>query len=201
MEWNFETEEICKQIAIECQILYMCHLDSYNSYRKQSYFFIFPTIVISSIVGGVSMSSIIDNNAIKWSIASLSIFVGILNSLFKILNIQDNENNHYLLSKLYYMLYEKIRFQLMQNPENRETCNIFIENITEAKMKLIEQNLVISNNILSSYKHKYKNANINLPLELKHLSPIISYKDIYKSITPLTPSTPSLNSNVVEFAI
>jgi hypothetical protein len=199
MDWAPETEEIAKSIALEAEILYMCHLDSYNAYRTKSYYFIFPTIVISSIVGGLSMSSITNSEPVKWAIASLSIFVGILNSLFKILNIQDNENNHYLLSRLYYMLYERIRYELLQNPDNREPCQTFIKSITDAKMSLIEKNVVISKEVLQKYRNKYKN-NVNLPLSLKHLSPIIMYKDLIKN-TQLTPLTPSINSTIIELAV
>jgi hypothetical protein len=187
MEWSNENEEIAQSIGLEAQILYMAHTDCYNDYRKKSLYFLFPTILISSVIGGLGFSeSFTSNETNKFILGGFNIFIAILNSLYRLCNIQDNENQHYLLSRLWYMLYEKIRIELQKNPNNREDCNSFIQSIADLKMSLIEKNVLLNREIIKKYRMKYKDK-INLPLSLKHLSPIIIYNQGIN--TPLTPSS------------
>jgi len=195
MEWTIENEEIAQNIALEAEVLYMCHCDCYNDYRKKSLMFLFPTIMISSIIGGLGFSeSFTSDSTNKFILGGFNIFIAILNSLYKLMNISDSEQQHYLLSRLWYMLYEKIRYELQKHPENREECKTFIQSIVDMKMNLIEKNIIINKETIKKYKHKYKDK-VNLPLSLKHLSPIVRYKN--KDIIPITPS----HSNSIEMVI
>ena len=195
MEWTIENETICSDLALEAEILYMAHSDEYRKYRKYSFYFIFPTVVISSIIGGLSFSeSFNSSNENKLILGSCNIFLAILNSLFKILNIQDYETQNFYLSKMYYLLYEQIRIELAKAPYERIQCNEFIKSIITIKTQLIEKNIILNKDVIKKYRKKYKNnEKLNLPLSFQHLSPIIIYNRGNQS--PLTPSS-SLEVNI-----
>ena len=196
MHWTPENEQIAKNIAIESQVLYMAHNDSYRKYKKMSLWFVIPTILLSSITGGLSFNESFNSNDInKLVLASMSILIAFINSLFKILNIDDQQVNNYYLSKMWYILFEKIRIELLKNPNDRLQCDIFINEIVEAKQSLLEKNIVLDKDVIAKYKNKY-NKKIELPLSLKHLSPIIIYNECNQ-----TPLTPSINSMITEYTV
>jgi hypothetical protein len=186
MTWTADNEDICHDIGLESQVLYMAHTDAYNSYRKYSMWFIIPTIMISSIIGGLSFSESFNSSETnKLVLGGFNIFMAILNSLFKILNIQDLETQHFYLSKMWYMLYEQIRLELNKAPDDRVKCSEFIKQITDLKMQLIQKNILIDSGIIKKYKNKY-NKSFELPLSFKHLSPISIYRRGNR--TPLSPT-------------
>lgn len=193
MEWTESNEDILKQIALEAEIYYLCHIEEYRNYKHKSLYFIIPTIAISGIIGGISFSDYTtDNNNIKISIASLNIFLAILNSLYKIFNIDEIITNNFYLSKMWFLLYEKIRLELNKSPNDRHECKEFINDIIDMKIQLLEKNIILSTEIIKKYKNKYKNKNFDLPLALNHLSPIQIYQ------RPETqPLTPSMNSSLI----
>jgi hypothetical protein len=123
-------------------------------------------------VGGLSFNekfSSDDTN--KVVLASINIFIAILNALFKILNIDTNQTENYYISKMFYLLYEKIRIELQKEPQQRSDANAFIREITEIKNALFERNVNIDKEIVRKYKQKYR-SKIELPLLLKHLAPL-----------------------------
>lgn len=186
MAWTPDNEDICHDIGLESQILYMAHTDAFNSYRKYSMWFIIPTIMISSVIGGLSFSESFNSSETnKLILGGFNIFMAILNSLFKILDIQDMQTQHFYLSKMWYMLYEQIRLELNKTPNERSECSEFIKQITDLKMQLIQKNILLDSRIIKKYKNKY-NKSMELPLSFKHLSPIVI--NGRGNRTPLTPT-------------
>lgn len=172
MAWTLQVEDTCSEIALEAQILYICYNEAYRKYKYYSLYFIIPTIILSSVVGGLSFNekfSSDDTN--KVVLASINIFIAILNALFKILNIDTNQTENYYISKMFYLLYEKIRIELQKEPQQRSDANAFIREITEIKNALFERNVNIDKEIVRKYKQKYR-SKIELPLLLKHLAPL-----------------------------
>lgn len=191
MDWSIENEDICASIALECQILYMAHTEAYRNYKSYSLFFLFPTICISAVSGGLSFSESFNSSETnKLILGGFSIFLAILNSLFKILNINDLETQHFYLSKMWYMLYEQIRLELARSPDERVKCLDFIKDINDIKKQLLEKNIILNPSIIKKYKNKYKKSGFDLPLALNHLSPIIIYRRGNR--TPLTPLSRSI---------
>jgi hypothetical protein len=200
MEWTTSNENICRDIALEAEIFYLCHNESYRNYKRKSMWFVIPTILLSSVVGGLSFNEDFNsNNNCKIALASVNIFIAVLNSLFKIFNIDDYITNHFYLSKMWYSLYEKIRIELARIPYERIQCGIFIKEIIDIKLALIEKNIILDRDIIKKYKNKYKNNNFDLPLALNHLSPIQIYNR--DCILPITPIISSNNTSILSYAV
>lgn len=201
MEWTIANEDLCKDIALESEIFYLCHNESFRNYKKKSMWFIIPTITLSAVVGGLSFNEDFNsNNNSKIALASVNIFIAVLNSLFKIFNIDDYITNHFYLSKMWYMLFEKIRIELARMPNERIACDIFIKEIIDIKLSLIEKNIILSKEIIKKYKNKYKNnENFELPLALNHLLPIQIYNR--DNIIPITPSISTTNQSIQSYYV
>jgi hypothetical protein len=124
----------------------------------------------------------------KYVLGGFNIFLAILNSLFKILSIQDYETQTFYISKMWLLLYENIRFELAKSPRERRECKEFIKEVEESRLQLLEKNAIIPKDIINKYKKKYKNK-MNLPIGLNHLTPIkIFGREIQQPITPLSNS-------------
>ena len=198
MEWTDTNEDILKEIAMEAEVFYLCHNESFRKYKTQSYFYIIPTIVLSSIIGGISFNEEFNSNSTnKMVLASLNIFIAILNALFKILNIDDYITQYFYLSKMWYLLYEKIRIELSKAPNDRVSCNLFLEECIQMKITLLEKNTILSKNVIKKYKNKYK-TKLELPLALSHLLPIKIYNRNNGIQTPLTPSP---NVSIIDYSV
>lgn len=189
--WSNENELLCRDIALESEILYMAHTDAYNRIRKSGlYYFSVPTVMISAVIGSLGFSeSFTSSETNKYILGGFNIAISVLNAVYKIFNLSTLETEHFYLSKMWYLLYEIIRIQLAKAPSERRDYFDFIKEVEDTRMSLFEKNMILNKEIIKKYRNKYKDK-IDLPLSLKHLSPI----KIYGQPLPQTPLTPSLHS-------
>ena len=189
--WTIDNEDLLKQLAEECEILYLAFTEAFVSYHKNSLFFIIPTVVISSVIGGLGFSdSFTAYSTNKYILGGFNIFLAILNSLYKILSIQDLETQAFYISKMWLLLYENIRIELAKAPSERREYKEFIKEVEDARFHLIEKNAILPVKIKQKYKNKYKDK-IELPVGLNHLAIIrIFGRESY------TPKSPSLTSSM-----
>jgi len=188
--WSSENELLCRDIALEAEILYMAHTDAYNRIRKYGlYYFSVPTVMISAVIGSLGFSeSFTASETNKYILGGFNIAISVLNSVYEIFKFSTLEAEHFHLSKQFYLLYETIRIQLAKAPAERREYLDFIKEVENMRISLFEKNMILNKEIIKKYKKKYKDS-VNLPLSLKHLSPIKIYGQ-----TPQTPLTPSLHS-------
>lgn len=187
--WTSAIEDTCSEIAMESQILYMCYNESYRKYKYYALYFVIPTIILSSVVGGLSFNEKFSSDETnKVVLASINIFIAILNALFKILNIDTSQTENYYISKMFYLLFEKIRIELQKEPQHRQDATIFVREITETKNTLFERNVNIDSEIVKKYKQKYK-TKVELPLLLKHLAPLKIFGRENPSLNPSISSS------------
>lgn len=187
--WTVDNENLLRDIGQECEILYLCYCETYMQYHKYSLYFIFPTVLISSVIGGLGFSESFTSDIInKYILGGFNIFLAILNSLFKILSIQDYETQTFYISKMWLLLYENIRIELAKSPRERREYKEFIKEVEDSRIQLLEKNAIIPKDIINKYKKKYKNK-FELPIGLNHLSPIkIFGRELQQPITPLSNS-------------
>jgi hypothetical protein len=190
--WTFENENLLRDIAIECEILYLTHSTCYLKYNKFGNYFSIPSIIISSIVGSLSFNqSFSSNETNQLILGGLNLFVASLGSIYKILQYQSLETEHFYLSKMWQLMYENIRIELAKAQSERRDYLEFIKEIETNRMQLLEKNTIIPKDIIQKYKKKYKDK-IDLPISLHHLSPI----KIYGRNETSAPLTPSLSSSL-----
>lgn len=192
--WSSDNELLCRDIALEAEILYMAHTDAHNRIKKYGlYYFSVPTVMISAVIGSLGFSeSFTVSETNKYILGGFNIAISVLNAIYKIFNLSTLETEHFYISKMWYLLYENIRIQLAKAPSERRDYVDFIKEVEDTRMSLFEKNLILNKEIINKYRKKYK-GKVDLPLALKHLSPI----KIYGQPVPQTPLTPSLHSESI----
>jgi hypothetical protein len=194
--WTEDNENLLKDIGQECEILYLAHSTSYLKYNKLGNYFSIPSILISAIVGSLSFNQSFNSNETnQFILGGLNLLVSGLGSIYKILQYQSLETEHFYLSKMWSLLYENIRIELAKAPHERRNYLEFVKEVENTRLQLLEKNSIIPKDIIQKYKKKYNNK-FDLPISLHHLSPIKIYNRSYIP-TPLTPSiTSSMEVNV-----
>lgn len=195
MAWTIDNEDLLKQLAEECEILYLAFSECYIRYHKNSLWFVVPTVIISSVIGGLGFSdSFTSDSTNKYILGGFNIFLACLNSLYKILSIQDLETQAFYISKMWLLLYENIRIELAKAPTERREYKEFIKEVEDSRMQLLEKNAILPRDIKQKYKKKYKDK-MELPIGLNHLASIKIYGRIH--VEPLTPLSNSIREEVV----
>jgi hypothetical protein len=195
MSWTEDNENLLAQIGTECEILYLAYSEYYISYRKHSLMFIIPTVIISSVIGGLGFSdSFTSDSNNKYILGGFNIFLACLNSLYKILSIQDLETQAFYISKMWLLLYENIRIELAKAPQERRNYLEFVKEIEDSRMQLLEKNAILPKNIKQKYKKKYKDR-VDLPIGLNHLASIKIFGRYNNE--PITPLSNSIKEEMV----
>ena len=188
MSWTTDNEDLLAQIGTECEILYLAFSEYYIRYRNHSLMFIIPTVIVSSVIGGLGFSdSFTADSTNKYILGGFNIFLACLNSLYKILSIQDLETQAFYISKMWLLLYENIRIELAKAPLERREYKEFLTEIADSRIKLLERNAILPKDIKQKYKKKYKDR-IELPIGLNHLASIRIFGRYNEPITPLSNS-------------
>lgn len=175
MSWSIDNELLLRDIGIECQVLYLAHSRAYNTYHRYGHYFLIPSIIISSVVGSLSFNqsfTAIETN--QYILGALNLFVASLGSIYKILNYNILETEHFNLSRMFYLLYDLIRIQLQKAPDERRNYIELMKEIEDSRNSLFEKNTIFNNDIIKTYKSKYK-GKIDLPLSLNQIQNIKIY--------------------------
>jgi len=169
--------------------------ECYIRYHKNRLWLVVPSIIISSVIGGLGFrESCTSDSTNKYILGGFNIFLACLNSLYKILSIQDLETQAFYISKMWLLLYENIRIELAKAPTERREYKEFIKEVEDSRMQLLEKNAILPRDIKQKYKKKYKDR-IELPIGLNHLASIKIYGRIH--VEPITPLSNSIREEVV----
>lgn len=190
-KWHPNIEEYIKTIGEYSQCYYILHRNSEKKYNKISYSLDIPTIIISTIVGTLSISS---SGLFESSQKTASVFIGILSLTGSILttinsyfSFSKRAEKHRLSGIGYQRLYLKIDLILGQKPEERPPVNEFLKTISDEYNRLSEISPVLDESILNDFKTNYKDYKdiVQFPPETNGLNKVTIYQSESKLVLKL----------------
>ena len=179
--WSNECELLLAEWSEKASCYRWLHNKSEKKYRTRYYLFSIPVIILSTLTGAanVGMDSYIDddNKSIAQGIVGgVNIFAGILSTLQTFLKVCENMENHRSAGISWSKLGRNISIELAIDPNRRQNCHDFL-NICRAEYdRLIEQSPLITDDIINTFKKRFKSYETSKPAITNGLDKCIIYK-------------------------
>lgn len=204
MEWDSSVETLLKKIADEAQIRSILHHNSHLHYKYWSFFIQIPVIILSTIAGSgnfLSTTAILEpfKDQLIFIIGAISLYVAVVSSVYKYLNLDSIVEGHRLSSLNWSKLYCDIRNQLTMAVCNRQDPNDFVKTIGADYTRINEISPFVPKKYVRAIKKKIKDEDYERPFYLGNIKHMISaneitIKDIQNHINDITANEP-INQN------
>ena len=200
-EWNNQVENYLKTIGEYSQIYALLHKKSQKKYNMVAYCIDIPTIVISTLVGTLSIGSqslFSNNENANIGIGVLSLCSSVLQTINSYFSFNKRSENHRICSNQYQRIFLKIDLILSLHRHERPSITDFIKHITDEFNRLSEISPILDKELIDEFKQKYsqyKNI-VQFPYECNGLSPIEITTTKTTSTTTNTTNTPREDENI-----
>ena len=183
--WSNEVELLLKQWSEKATSFRWLHARCEKKYRSRYYSFSIPVIILSTLTGAanVGLSSYIPehNQSIAQAIVGgVNIFAGILGTLQNFLKVAEQMESHRASSVAWSKLGRAICIELALQPSRRSNCHDFLSICRAEYDRLIEQSPCISDDVIHSFKRKFKSYNVSKPSITNGLDTCHIYKEKVK---------------------
>jgi len=179
--WSNECEILLAEWSEKSSCYRWLHNKSEKKYRSRYYMFSIPVIILSTLTGAanVGMDSYIDDenkSMAQGIVGGVNIFAGILSTLQTFLKVCENMENHRSAGVSWSKLGRKISIELAIDPNRRQNCHDFL-NICRAEYdRLIEQSPLITDDIINTFKKRFKSYEVSKPAITNGLDKCVVYK-------------------------
>lgn len=179
--WSNECEILLAEWSEKASCYRWLHNKSEKKYRTRYYMFSIPVIILSTLTGAanVGMDSYIDKenkSMAQGIVGGVNIFAGILSTLQTFLKVCENMENHRSAGVSWSKLGRNISIELAIDPNRRQNCHDFL-NICRAEYdRLIEQSPLITDDIIDTFKKRFKSYEVSKPAITNGLDKCIIYK-------------------------
>jgi hypothetical protein len=140
--WKCEHEEILVSWCDTAQCYRWLCYSSHEKYSRLQYSFSIPTIILSTIIGAASFTTIaVSSDFQKYMpliVGTINILIGILNTLQQYFKISEYNENFRICALAWAKFARNIEFELSKPPEDRNTVTPFIRKACEDLERLME---------------------------------------------------------------
>jgi hypothetical protein len=183
LDWDESTEILLTEIADKALCYSWLYDKSYRSYKRSNQKLAIPVIVISTLIGAVtvSVSGYVPASYIAYTqagIGGLSIFNGILGTLNTYFRYAELSESHLNASNGWAKLYRNISIELKLARSYRKDIDVFYRDCRRDYDRLMEMQLTIPKNIIDSFNAKFrKNHSLVKPEVCEGLKHTEAYMD------------------------
>jgi len=171
-EWKIEHEEILVAWCDTAQCYRWLCYSSHEKYSRLQYSFSIPTIILSTIIGAASFTTIaVSSDFQKYMpliVGTINILIGVLNTLQQYFKISEYNENYRICALAWAKFARNIQFELSKPPEDRSHVGSFIRKACEDLERLMETTPIFPREII-----KYLTIKLNRPEHLKVMRPPI----------------------------
>jgi len=166
--WSDECERLLAEWSEKSSCYRWLHAKSEKKYRKRYYSFSIPVIILSTLTGvaNAGLTSYVPEDAQKIGqaiIGGFNIFAGILGTLQNFLKVAETMESHRSCGVSWSKLGRSISIELALDPKRRQNAHDFLK-ITRAEYdRLIEQSPTIDDDIITTFKKKFKKYKVAKP--------------------------------------
>tara|TARA_Y100001970_G_C14249289_1_gene870598 strand:+ start:1388 stop:2368 length:981 start_codon:yes stop_codon:yes gene_type:complete len=155
--WNEETEKLLVDWADKAMCFRWLHSKSCSKYNSWNIWFTIPIIIISTSTGTANFSQDKINESFRdyaaMIIGFFNIVAAILTTIHKFFKVTELSEAHRIASIAWDKFYRKIKIQLAQDPDNRDSTKDFILICQSEYDNLIDSTPYIEPDIIKSF-HK-----------------------------------------------
>lgn len=177
--WHRQQELILKKWGESSSCLRYMHYKAYQKYKKMSFRFTLPIIIISTITGTANFAQ--DSFPEDWVdyvplvIGGFNIFGGILTTILQFMKVNELMEAHRVSSISYGKLYRNIFLELNLPPVNRTHDGMSMLDVCKTEYdRLIEQSPPIPGDIQQDFEVNFPYAEFTKP-DIATISPIEPY--------------------------
>ena len=180
--WSPEVELLLKSWSEKATCFRWLHDRCEKKYRRRYYSFSIPVIILSTLAGAcsVGLSTYVPEEkqeAGSAIIGGVNIFTGILGTLQNFLKVAEQMESHRASSVAWSKLGRAICIELALQPSRRSNCHDFLSIARAEDDRLIEQSPCISDDIINTFKSRFKSYKVSKPSITNGLDTCVIYKD------------------------
>lgn len=180
--WTNECEQLLASWSEKASCYRWLHGRSEKKYRSRYYAFSIPVIILSTLTGAanVGMDSFVPaetKSLVSAIVGGVNIFAGILGTLQNFLKVAETMEAHRLSGVSWSKLGRNISIELALDDKRRTPAHDFLKICRAEYDRLIEQSPVIDDDIISSFRKKFKIYKVSKPSICNGLDECNIYKD------------------------
>jgi len=164
-EWNVEHETILAGWCDTAQCYRSLCYNSHEKYSKLQYSFSIPTIILSTVIGAASFTSISVSTDFQQYmplvVGTVNITIGILNTLQQYFKISEYNENYRICSLAWAKFARTIQFELGKHPNERTPPGPFIRKACEDLERLMETTPIFPKEIIRDLNKKLEKSGNN----------------------------------------
>jgi hypothetical protein len=186
--WSPECEQLLAEWSEKASCYRWLHNRSEKKYKNRYYAFSIPVIILSTLTGAanVGMDSFITDEERPMAsaiVGGVNIFAGILGTLQNFLKVAETMESHRASSVSWSKLGRNICIELAIDPIRRQNAHDFLSICRAEYDRLIEQSPTIDDDIISTFKSRFKSYEVSKPAITNGLDKCNIYrKDIERII-------------------
>ena len=182
IKWQNHIEEYLKDMAEKAYCYGLMHKKAEAKYASLTTKIDLPVIILSTIAGTLSIGndSIFGANNDKIAnqiIGSVSILVGVLNTVASYFSWSKRAENHRVVSIAYNKLFRFLEIELSLPRTERMSAGDLLKVSREQYERLQEVGQLIPDNILKSFKKQFKNYDVCKPSEVNGLERVNIFRE------------------------
>jgi len=158
--WKYEEELIIKNWADKAQCYQWLHSRCREIYQKKNAMYTIPVIIISTITGTANFAQDRFPEDLKqyiiMGIGTLSIFAGIITTIYQFLQISELNEGHRVAVLSWTKFQNTLKTLILRHPLDRMPPNEAIKIYQDEYERLIEVSPVILKDVLSTFNSKFK---------------------------------------------
>ena len=197
--WKKEEEVLLKQWADKAQCYQWMHNRSRDIYQRKNALYTIPVIIISTITGTANFAQERFSDKAKeyvvMIIGSMSIFAGILTTIYQFLKISEINEGHRAALLSWGKFHRNLESELTRHPLDRTSASELIKISKEEYNRLVEISPFISKGVMNEFNKKFKGNN---DLTKPEIGNVINSTDIYTMNTKARQRMiDELNDNII----
>lgn len=166
--WSPECENLLAEWSEKASCYRWLHNRSEKKYKKRYYCFSIPVIILSTLTGAanVGLSSYVpesEQSTAQAIVGSVNIFAGILSTLQTFMKIVETMESHRAVGVAWSKLGRNICIELAIDPMRRQNAHDFLSICRAEYDRLIESSPNIDDDIIKSFKHRFKSYECSRP--------------------------------------
>jgi hypothetical protein len=179
--WSDEVELLLKEWAEKASCWRWLYGRSEKKYRYKYYCFSIPVIILSTLTGTANfgMDSYVPENSKQLATAivgGLNLFAGVLSTLQNFLKVAENMESSRSCCVAWSKLQRSIQIELSLDPNRRQNCHDFLKICRAEYDRLTELSPIVDDDIIDTFKSKFKSYEISKPSICNGLDTIKIYK-------------------------
>ena len=188
--WTPEVESLLKEWSEKASCYRWLYSRSEKKYRTRYYLFSIPVIILSTLTGAanVGLSSYVpekEQETASAIVGGVNIFAGILGTLQNFLKVAEIMEGNRLAGCAWSKLGRNISIELAIDPNRRTAAHDFLAICRSEYDRLIESSPTIDDDIIDTFKKKFKTYKVAKPSITNGLDICIVYKrgDVLPSVS------------------